>query len=181
VVPEKLVCCGTPQWSSGDREGARALSYQNLEAFHEAGVEVILTDCGSCGSALRKYGEVHQQGPRSLDFGAFSSKIQDVVSFLHQEGISAGKEATYQKITYHDSCHLAQGLKITVEPRQLLANLPGIDYREMNGAEQCCGGGGSFMLKYPETSQLILRRKLANIRATGAEKLVTSCPLCRFN
>lgn len=181
VFPPKLRCCGTPQWESGDVAGAKALSYKNMEAFQETGVDVILTDCGSCNSALKRYGKIYQQELRTLDFISFSEKITDVVLFLFQEGIKTGAMPLNKKITYHDSCHMAQDLKITAEPRQMLNGLPGANYQEMVEPDRCCGGGGSFMVKHPETSKLILKRKLNNIWDTKAEVLVTSCPSCRIH
>jgi Fe-S oxidoreductase len=42
----------------------------------------------------------------------------------------------------------------------------------------CCGFGGSYSVEFPEVSAELLRRKLANVAATGAEVLVTDCPGC---
>jgi glycolate oxidase iron-sulfur subunit len=55
-----------------------------------------------------------------------------------------------------------------------------IVYREMEEASWCCGSAATFSLKYTTESQQILDRKLENIRATGAELLVTANPGCHL-
>jgi L-lactate dehydrogenase complex protein LldE len=76
------------------------------------------------------------------------------------------------KVTYHDSCHLLRGLGESQSPRTLLRNLEGVELVELPGADQCCGFGGSFSVRLPEVSASILRRKLENVEATGADCLV---------
>jgi L-lactate dehydrogenase complex protein LldE len=45
---------------------------------------------------------------------------------------------------------------------------------ELPGADECCGFGGSFSVRLPDVSGAILRRKLENIRGSGADT-VTTC------
>jgi L-lactate dehydrogenase complex protein LldE len=76
------------------------------------------------------------------------------------------------KMTYHDSCHLLRGLGESHSPRQLLKRLPGVEFVELPGTDECCGFGGSFAVRLPEVSAAILRPKLQNVEATGADCLV---------
>ncbi|MFQ5830752.1 MAG: (Fe-S)-binding protein, partial [Candidatus Methylomirabilia bacterium] len=76
------------------------------------------------------------------------------------------------KVTYHDSCHLLRGLGEFESPRALLRRLPGVELVELPGADQCCGFGGSFSVRLPEVSAAILKQKIQNIEATGADCLV---------
>jgi glycolate oxidase iron-sulfur subunit len=69
---------------------------------------------------------------------------------------------------------------VSAQPRHLIRQIPGIDYREMKEANWCCGMAGSFALKELEASRKILDRKLANVRATGADILVTANPGCHL-
>lgn len=50
----------------------------------------------------------------------------------------------------------------------------------MTGADDCCGGGGSFQIEHPETSRKITERKINNIYGTGAMVLATCCPGCNL-
>jgi Fe-S oxidoreductase len=84
-------------------------------------------------------------------------------------------------VTYHDPCHLARGLGIREEPRQLLRRILGVDYTEMEEADSCCGFGGSFSLYFYDLSRQINIVKMKHIEATGAECVVTSCPGCMIH
>jgi Fe-S oxidoreductase len=44
--------------------------------------------------------------------------------------------------------------------------------------EVCCGFGGTFSMKFPELSAELLKKKLDNVEATGADTLLTDCPGC---
>jgi Fe-S oxidoreductase len=81
-------------------------------------------------------------------------------------------------ITYHDPCHLNRGQGITSEPRRILQELPGVRFIEMKDADRCCGGGGSFHLKYYPVSKGIMQKKLDNMESINADFLVTGCPGC---
>jgi L-lactate dehydrogenase complex protein LldF len=81
------------------------------------------------------------------------------------------------KITYHDSCHLKRTLKVSGEPRELLQKA-GYELAEMFECDMCCGMGGSYSMKLPEISAPILKRKLHNIKETGAPLVAMDCPGC---
>ena len=85
------------------------------------------------------------------------------------------------KVTYHDPCHLAKGLGIREEPRQLLRRISGVEYTEMEEADSCCGFGGSFSLYFYDLSRHINAEKIKHIQATGADQVVTSCPGCMIH
>ena len=67
------------------------------------------------------------------------------------------------RVTYHDPCHLVKGQKISAQPRNVLKAIPGVEYVELPGANDCCGGGGSFQVEHAETSRKITKRKTDNI------------------
>ena len=61
-------------------------------------------------------------------------------------------------------------------PRELIADAA--DYTPCNEEEVCCGFGGTYSAKFPEISAQLLRKKLDNIKATGASCVVMDCPGC---
>jgi Fe-S oxidoreductase len=75
-------------------------------------------------------------------------------------------------VTYHDSCSGLRELGVKAQPRALLAKLPGVTLTEMNGAEECCGFGGTFSVKFGDISARIAEKKCDNIRASGADAVV---------
>jgi len=81
-------------------------------------------------------------------------------------------------VTYHDPCHAVRGQGLSKEPREILKNIPGVEYRELPEADWCCGGAGSYALAHYDLSRQVLDRKMENVKKTGADLLVTSCPAC---
>jgi L-lactate dehydrogenase complex protein LldE len=77
------------------------------------------------------------------------------------------------KVVYHASCHLLRELGVRDEPRRLIAHVTGAELVDMELAEQCCGFGGTFAVKYPQISDAMLQKKIAALKRTGAETLVS--------
>ena len=82
------------------------------------------------------------------------------------------------RVTYHPTCHSLRMLSVGDKPLQLLRAVRGIDLVELPSAEQCCGFGGTFSLKNPDTSSAMLGDKLRHIGATGAEAVVAGDSSC---
>lgn len=188
------VCCGLPPYSYGDLESARALARKNIEALDAtatlrsseppslrstSGADIILTDCASCSSFLREYSELFDEGDPAREAAArIASRVRELAQFLTEVELPSDLQPVRATITYHDPCHLSRYQGVTREPRDLLKRVPGVEYRELPEADWCCGGAGSYSLAHYELSMRILERKMENIRATGAQIVVTPCPAC---
>jgi L-lactate dehydrogenase complex protein LldE len=81
-------------------------------------------------------------------------------------------------VTYHDSCHALRELHIKDGPRKLLAKVQGLTLREMEAAEECCGFGGTFSVKFPEVSGGMARTKIDSILKTEAGTVVSIDSSC---
>jgi glycolate oxidase iron-sulfur subunit len=170
-------CCGMPHRAYGDEEAARRLARRNLEVL--AGYEAVITDCASCGAALKGYGELLAgEGATTEQAQAVAGKVSDISQFLVRQGLPALREGAPLRVTYHEPCHLGREQGVRAEPRQLLRALPGIEYVEMPGADVCCGGAGSFCITHAALSRQVGEAKLANILATGASVVASGCPSC---
>jgi glycolate oxidase iron-sulfur subunit len=86
--------------------------------------------------------------------------------------------AEAQLVTYHESCHLAHGQKITAQPRQLLRVIPNLQLVELPESNWCCGSAGVYNLTQPEMANQLLERKLKHIESTGATTVATGNPGC---
>lgn len=102
-----------------------------------------------------------------MDFSQFAADVLDM-----QIG-QGGSE----RVTYHDPCHQARGLKTSGFSRELIARA-GMELVEMEDADECCGFAGSYSIKQPGISAAILERKLAHVEETGAQIVATDCPGC---
>jgi len=175
VIPKGQVCCGAPVYAAGDFENARKLAEKNLKVFKDIDIDCIVTDCSSCSAAL-KY-DVKEL----LDVGPFDVPVYDLNEFLvNVIKIDRDFGEIPMKITYHDPCHLKRGQGISSEPRELLKIVPGVNLVEMEEADMCCGGAGTFSFTHHELSRKIGRHKSEHIRATGAEYVSTPCPFCKI-
>ncbi len=177
ITPKNQVCCGAPNMLGGDLAGLKEAAQTNIDIFAGYKVDFIVTDCGGCGAELKKYGH-HLEDNESAEL--FSSKVRDIsqVLALHADELRAKLRPLPLKATYHDPCHIAHCQGIRREPRELLKLVPGLDYRELEAADACCGSAGTYNIERPEMSDRILKRKLETIRASGAELLVTGNPGC---
>ena len=176
-------CCGLPAWSYGDLRAARRLAEKNLNLFAALNVDLIVTDCSSCASFLKKYPRLFAAGdPRRAAAEAAGAKVRDILE-LPDAPRPALKTAEKPplRVTYHDPCHASRGQGLVAAPREQLKNLPGIEYVELPEADWCCGGAGSYAVSNYELSRRVLDRKTANLARTGADVVATACPACMIH
>ncbi|MFQ6111643.1 MAG: (Fe-S)-binding protein, partial [Nitrospinota bacterium] len=171
--PQQQTCCGQPLFNNGFHTEAIRLARRTIPIFE--GYDYVVIPSGACGLLLMVvYPErLSLEKACSVWARAFSQKVfelsQFLVGVLGMRDVGSGLKGT---VTYHDSCHLLRGLKVGEEPRQLLSAIPGVELREMEDPENCCGFGGSFAAKLPEVSGAMLDVKLASAQSTGADYLV---------
>jgi glycolate oxidase iron-sulfur subunit len=147
----------------------------------ELEVDAIVTDCAGCGAALKEYEELLEESGDHAKLELFHARIKDITEFLAEQGLRTEQLKPVEKVvTYHEPCHLCHAQGVSKQPRDLIKAIPGIDFRELNEASWCCGSAATFSLKYTGESQQILDRKLENVRASGAELLVTANPGCHL-
>lgn len=176
-IPADQGCCGLPAISAGDGATVEELSRRNLAALTRHPNDAVITACASCNEGIGRHFQ-HLGG----DYAAMADKVMDMNVFLVRQGLdkmldALPKKDIYQRVTYHDPCHLrTQG--ITREPRALLKALPGVRFVEMEGADRCCGLGGTFSVYHYDTSKQIGARKAPGIEKSGADLLATACPGC---
>jgi L-lactate dehydrogenase complex protein LldE len=182
VVPETQTCCGQPAWNSGDKASAAKLAKKVIAEFEC--YELIVAPSGSCADHIRtEYPVILADEPdwhaRAIALG---SRVYELTDFLVNVAKLDNLPGSFSgSITYHDSCTGLRSLGIKAQPRALLAKLPGVELKEMNGAEECCGFGGTFSIKFGEVSAAIAERKCNNAGATGASTIVGGDLGCLLN
>lgn len=174
------VCCGKPQASLGDKKTAIKMAIHNIKALSKLDIETVITDCGTCGSALKEYPQWLKGHPLEAEAKRLADKVMDISAFLVKKGFKVGTNPQDMKVTYHDSCHLNHVLNVKAEPRKILKALPGVEFIEHSDAERCCGGAGSFCLTHSDVSEKILEPKVQSILATNPDLAVTGCPMCKI-
>jgi glycolate oxidase iron-sulfur subunit len=175
VVPAGQVCCGALHLHSGDRQEAKRLARRNIDVFLAEEVDAIITNVAGCGAAMKEYGELLKDDPHYAEKASrFTALVKDVTEFLTDLPLSDGLGALHQVVTYQDPCHLAHAQGIKAQPRALLRAIPGLELVEMSEPDRCCGSAGIYNLIHPRMAQRLLRRKMRDVAATGAQVVATA-------
>jgi L-lactate dehydrogenase complex protein LldE len=181
--PAAQTCCGQPMWNNGFAEETRTLARRMIDVF--AASEYVVTPSGSCAAMIRDYyvpmfadepataAKAKQLCDKTFEFVEFLVKVLKVD--LRDHGVQWRGE-----VTYHYSCHL-RGIDVTDEAVQLMKQIEGLTYLPLEKAEQCCGFGGTFAMKFPQISGSMVRDKVQCIAATHAPVVVSNDAGCTMN
>jgi Fe-S oxidoreductase len=135
--------------------------------------------------------------------------ISEVINKMLQKGDLKLNNEVSMRVTYHDPCLLGRLSEKYVPwqgeikafgyhdppkefrrgtngvydpPRNVLKAIPGMELVEMTrNAENafCCGGGGGVPLAFPDLALWTAGERLREAESTGAESIVSCCPLCK--
>lgn len=164
-------CCGFPLIAAGMKEDGRAMMRHNVEKVKEKGAEKVILACPSC---------YHTWMEDSKATGIEIFHSTQFIKKLIDEGKVTFKEKKV-RLTYHDPCDLGRASGVYEAPREILQAIPGVELVEMEGNRdqcKCCGGGGNLEMVNPDLSAALAQAKIAEIKATGAEMVVTACQQC---
>ena len=194
--PPAQTCCGQPLYNAGFADQARRLAARVLDAFDDHDhdhdhSDYVVVPSGSCGAMLRVfYLDLFAHDPPMLArAAALSRRVYEFTEFLADIAgageaaltltptgtASASASGPGASVAYHPSCHLLREMGVVDAPRRLL-DAAGIPLTELPDAEQCCGFGGAFAVKYPHISEAMLADKIDAIRRSGADTL-TACDM----
>jgi len=173
-VPRGQVCCGALNVHARQRTVAADLARQNLRAFLGRGLDAIVVNSAGCGATMKDYAQLLSE-PEAQ---AFSSLTRDVSEFLASIELAPFVRSVARVVTLQESCHLVHAQRIKAAPRELLGRIPGLELRDVAHPDLCCGSAGLYMLSQQEMSTRILDDKIAEVRETGAETIVTANPGC---
>jgi len=185
VFPEDQSCCGIPHWGSGAYDMAALAAAHNVKPLLAEDVQYVIVACATCATALKKEwphllkeAKMDDLVPLAEKVAAKTVMFSELVSKLIEEKKLTPKDGLkLRKFTYHDSCHAKRHCGISQQPREAL-QAAGYELKEMFECDTCCGMGGSYTVKRPEISMLMLKRKLKNIEDTGADFVCAECPGC---
>ena len=179
VLPRAQGCCGALSVHTGREAEAQGFARSLIDSFEDAGVDYLVVNAAGCGSSLKEYGDLLRDDPSYAErAAALAAKVRDVSEVLVELGPVAPRHPLPLSVAYHDACHLAHAQGVRAQPRQLLADIPGLSLREIASAEICCGSAGVWNVLNPEPARELGDRKARDVLATGADLLVTANPGC---
>jgi len=179
------LCCGISAVMGGAAAEAKKMALRNVALFSKDPGDFLICICPTCATTIKKeWRRLLEDERREIreNYEFLAAKVKDINDFL-VNALDTGIPAHSVKVkaAYHDPCHLAKGLGIREEPRKILREIPGVELREMNEPDSCCGFGGSFSLSFYDLARNINAKKIKDIEATCADHVITSCPGCMIH
>ncbi|MDR3368031.1 (Fe-S)-binding protein [Rhodoferax sp.] len=179
---EQQTCCGQPAHSSGFPEEARAVALQQLNLFTESWP--IVVPSGSCGGMMRlHYPHLFAADPvLQARATALAERVYELSEFLvHVVNFSHEDLGNLCTVALHTSCHARREMGSHETSAALLDSLTRVNVVQQARVEECCGFGGTFAMRYPDISEAIVTDKVASIKGSGAECVVSADCGCLLN
>jgi glycolate oxidase iron-sulfur subunit len=181
LIPPRQGCCGSLHGHNGDARGARELARSTVDAFGALEVDAFVIDSAGCSAFLKEYGEVLADEPDyALRAAALAAKTREITEFLHEVGLRPPTRPLNCRVTYHEACHLVHTQKVSVQPRSLIALIPGVTFVELGEATWCCGSAGIYNIVRFDDSMRLLDRKMGHLSSTDADIVLAANPGCHL-
>lgn len=179
--PQRQTCCGQPFYNSGFAEYARAQARHTIEAFQSD--RTVVVPSGSCAAMVKvEYPHLLKDETgwheRAVELAARTFELSDFL--VNRLGIVDVGAKYHGKVAYHFACHL-RGLQLSDEAERLIRGVEGAELMPLRHADQCCGFGGSFSVRYPEISTAMVNDKVNCVLETEADCLVSTDAGCLMN
>jgi len=174
ILGKKEPCCGDIARRAGELGLFVEQMEKCLDLFDKYEITDVVTSSPHCFNTFQNE---YPEAP----FRARHYTL--VLRELIADGKLRFKEGEGATVTYHDPCYLGRYNRIFDEPREIIRSIPGVNLVEMthNGADSlCCGGGGGRMWQDLNGEVKMGDVRIREAEATGAQILVTACPLCRI-
>jgi len=181
VFPQGQTCCGQPAWNSGYRDQARQVARAQLDCFQDP--LAVVVPSGSCAGMMRHhYPQLFQGDADQARAIELSGRVFELTEFLVQVlHIQLQDLGPPTRVALHTSCAARREMGVASDHLQLLQQLGNVELVEPERKEECCGFGGTFAIKHPDISAVMVHDKAAAIRDTGAEQLVSGDCGCLMN
>mgnify|MGYP002625313093 FL=1 len=177
ILGEEEWCCGGPQLlNAGCVDLYQEHARHNVEAIRRSGAKKVVCTCADCYRTLK------MDYPAVVgDLGFEVLHSAEYFANLLDEGKLVLDHPVNETITFQDPCQLARAAKVTEEPRKVLAAIPGLELKEMQGNKEytmCCG---HYPVELPESTALAGKNRLEAAAETGVSTLVTACSFCKWS
>lgn len=175
---DEMSCCGLPARLMGDDKTARTLAEILRKKVKALNAKKIVTTCAGCTSSLSDISHQYNWGIPTVHILEFIA--EDIGLERLRKAIDRSPEFADVHVTVHDPCHLIRHTSRQVMDHALdiLRQLPGVRVTESEAYDSCCGGGGMVSYHASDVANAVVKENLKAIQKTGAERLVTPCPLC---
>ena len=164
-------CCGRPLMLSGEVDSARKMVEYNKSLFARHGITTLVTSCPICLKVFRE--EYHLEGVEVLHHSEY------ILRLMEQGRLKVGREAD-ATFSYHDPCELGRGSGIYDQPRAVIEAVGRLLEPEQTRQNALCCGSSVANTAISDAQQLKIAQGVASqLEETGAQTIVTACPLCK--
>ena len=165
------VCCGRPLKLTGESDSAQKMIDYNKALFAKHNITTLVTSCPICLRVFRE--EYDLKGIKILHHSEY------ILQLMQQGRLRVGYSAE-SLFTYHDPCELGRGSGIYEQPRAVIEAIGQLLEPKHNRQNALCCGSSVANTAINDSQQLTIARGVGEeLDATGAETVVTACPLCK--
>jgi L-lactate dehydrogenase complex protein LldE len=183
VFPSQQTCCGQPAYNSGFPAEARAVARKQMDIFYKD--YPIVVPSGSCAGMMKHhYPKLFEfeNDPILNDIKDFSERIYELSEFLvNVLNIQLEDKGEPIKVTWHSSCHAMREMKVTEVSKSLIRQLKNVELLDLENEYECCGFGGTFAVKQPALSGVMVNDKVDYIKQSGATRVLAGDCGCLMN
>jgi glycolate oxidase iron-sulfur subunit len=176
-------CCGALALHMGDEETAKANARRVIATFeHEetrGALAGLLSNATGCAAFLKDYPRLFLGDaawhPRAI---AFAERVRDFTELAILARAPSDRVAFLNlNVAYHPPCSLQHGQRIVGRGEALLT-AAGFRLVTFSDSHLCCGSAGSYSILQPEISDGLKARKIASIKASGANIIASGNAGC---
>ncbi len=176
---ERHICCGAPAFYYGDEIAAKHLARLNIATLEKLSARVIVSDEATCSGFLKNYPKLLRDDPVYAQRAEeLARRIRELSEFLSSIDLKPFVQSLKESVTYHAPCHLARTQHLGAKPLEVIKQIPGLEIKELEKSDHCCGGAGTYSTIHHRISLKILSEELERLKATGAQTLMTPCSAC---
>lgn len=182
---KRATCCGQPAFNAGFVTDARRAATPTLRALAKTTGPIVVPS-GSCAAMIKhRWPDMFASTKHRVAAHAVSARVIELSQALAADADRDARDQSSEgaapapdrptsdrpTVAWHGSCHATRELGVTNEPNALLA-ATGCGVIEPADADQCCGFGGTFSVKFADVSVAMADAKLDALCATGCDTVV---------
>ena len=179
IVAPKAGCCGAVRYHMNDQAGGLEDMRRNIDAWWPLieQVEAIVMTASGCGVTVKEYGHLlaHDEAyaAKAARISMMTRDLSEIMPEFEEQLAAKLSGKITKRIAFHPPCTLQHGQQIRGKVEGVL-RAAGVDVVLCADSHLCCGSAGTYSVMHPEIAHELRDRKLANLKATGADEIVSA-------